>query len=134
ALTAMAFAGLANMHALSQNNADPAGASRPFDAERDGFIFGEGAGALILEREEHARARGATIIAEVRGGALTADAHHITAPSPEGEGAARAMSRALQLADLSPADVDYVCAHATATPAGDVAEVAAIKRALGCDT
>jgi 3-oxoacyl-[acyl-carrier-protein] synthase II len=134
ALTAMAFAGLANMHALSQNNADPAGASRPFDAERDGFVFGEGAGALILEREEHARARGATIIAEVRGGALTADAHHITAPSPEGEGAARAMSRALQLGDLSPADVDYVCAHATATPAGDVAEVAAIKRALGCDT
>jgi 3-oxoacyl-[acyl-carrier-protein] synthase II len=133
-LTPMAFAGMANMHALSQSNDDPRGASRPFDLERNGFVFGEGAGALVLEREEHARARGATIIAEVLGGALTADAHHITAPSPEGEGAARAMSRALKLGGLSPADVDYVCAHATATPAGDVAEVAAIKRALGCDT
>lgn len=134
ALTPTAFAGLANMHALSQNNDDPAGASRPFDAKRDGFVFGEGAGALILEREEHARARGATIIAEVRGGALTADAHHITAPSPEGEGAARAMVRALKLGDLAPSDVDYVCAHATATSVGDAAEVTAIKRALGADT
>jgi 3-oxoacyl-[acyl-carrier-protein] synthase II len=133
-LTPMAFAGMANMHALSQSNDDPQSASRPFDLVRNGFVFGEGAGALILEREEHARARGATIIAEVLGGALTADAHHITAPSPEGEGAARAMSRALKLAGLSPHDVDYVCAHATATPAGDAAEVAAIKRALGCDT
>lgn len=133
-LTPMAFAGLANMHALSKNNDDPAGASRPFDAERDGFVFGEGAGALVLEREEHARARGATIIAEVRGGALTADAHHITAPSPSGDGAARAMSRTLRLADVAADDVDYICAHATATPAGDAAEVAAIKRALGCGT
>ena len=134
ALTPTAFAGLANMHALSQNNDDPAGASRPFDANRDGFVFGEGAGALILEREDHARARGATIIAEVRGGALTADAHHITAPSPEGDGASRAMSRALKLGDLSPNDVDYVCAHATATSVGDAAEVTAIKRALGANT
>ncbi len=131
-LTPMAFAGLANMQALSRRNDDPTGASRPFDLERDGFVFGEGAGALVLEREEHARARGATVIACVAGGALTGDAFHITAPSPEGEGAARAMKRAVQVAGLSVDDVDYVCAHATSTSVGDVAEIAAIKRALGC--
>ena len=130
-MTALAFAGLANMHALSRRNDDPAGASRPFDAERDGFVFGEGAAALILEREEHAIARGARPFAVVSGGALTADAYHITAPSPLGEGAARAMCQALERAGVSPAEVDYVVAHATATDVGDKAEVAAIKRALG---
>lgn len=130
-ITPLAFASLANMHALSRRNDDPAGASRPFDLDRDGFVFGEGAGALILEREDHARARGATIIAEVAGGALTADAHHITAPSPDGSGAARAMCRALEVAGICPGDVDYVCAHATATEVGDQAEVRAIKAALG---
>jgi 3-oxoacyl-[acyl-carrier-protein] synthase II len=127
----LAFAGLANMQALSRRNDDPEGASRPFDAERDGFVFGEGAAALVLEREEHARARGARPIAVVAGGALTADAHHITAPDPTGEGAARAMCLAIKQADLKPDDVDYVCAHATATDVGDRAEAAAIKRALG---
>jgi 3-oxoacyl-[acyl-carrier-protein] synthase II len=130
-ITPLAFASLANMHALSRHNENPAGASRPFDLARDGFVFGEGAGALILEREDHARARGATILAEVAGGALTADAHHITAPSPEGAGAARAMCRALELAGVCASDVDYVCAHATATEVGDQAEVKAIKAALG---
>jgi 3-oxoacyl-[acyl-carrier-protein] synthase II len=131
AITPMAFAGLANMHALSRRNDDPKGASRPFDLERDGFVFGEGAGAMVLEREEHARARGARPIAVVAGGALTADAHHITAPHPDGSGAARAMCRALERGGLAPEDVDYVCAHATATGVGDVAEVVAIKRAFG---
>jgi 3-oxoacyl-[acyl-carrier-protein] synthase II len=130
-LVGLAFAGLANMQALSRRNDDPEGASRPFDAERDGFVFGEGAAALILEREDYARARGARPIAVVGGGALTADAHHITAPSPLGEGAARAMCLAIKRAGLSPEDVDYVCAHATATDVGDRAEVAAIRRALG---
>jgi 3-oxoacyl-[acyl-carrier-protein] synthase II len=131
ALIGLAFASLANMQALSRRNDDPQGASRPFDAERDGFVFGEGAAALILEREDHARARGARAIAVVGGGALTGDAHHITAPSPLGEGAARAMCLALKRAGLSPNDVDYVVAHATATDVGDRAEAAAIKRALG---
>lgn len=130
-ITRLAFASLANMHALSRRNDQPERASRPFDRERDGFVFGEGAGALILEREEHARARGATPIAAVAGGALTADAHHVTAPQPNGSGAARAIRRALDVAGLCPDDVDYVCAHATATEVGDVAEVAAIKQALG---
>jgi 3-oxoacyl-[acyl-carrier-protein] synthase II len=130
-ISAIAFASLANMHALSRRNDDPERASRPFDAERDGFVFGEGAGAMILEREEHALARGARPIAALAGGALTADAHHITAPDPEGRGAARAMSRAIDLAGLCARDVDYICAHATSTSVGDVAEVAAIKRALG---
>ena len=131
AITPMAFAGLANMHALSRNNDNPSGASRPFDANRDGFVFGEGAGALILEREDHALARGARPIAVVSGGALTADAHHITAPHPDGEGAARAMTRAIAMGGLKPEDIDFVCAHATATGVGDVAEIKAIKRALG---
>jgi 3-oxoacyl-[acyl-carrier-protein] synthase II len=130
-ITGLAFASLANMHALSRRNDDPTGASRPFDLDRDGFVFGEGAGAMVLEREDHALARGAKPIAVLAGGALTADAHHITAPDPEGRGAARAMCRAIELAGLSRDDIDYVCAHATATSVGDVAEVAAIKRALG---
>jgi 3-oxoacyl-[acyl-carrier-protein] synthase II len=130
-IIAIAFASLANMHALSRRNDDPERASRPFDADRDGFVFGEGAGAMILEREDHALARGARPIAVMAGGALTADAYHITAPDPEGRGAARAICRAIELAGLCPSDVDYVCAHATSTSVGDVAELAAIKRALG---
>jgi 3-oxoacyl-[acyl-carrier-protein] synthase II len=131
ALTPMAFAGMSNMHALSRRNDDPTHASRPFDADRDGFVYGEGAGALVLEREDHARARGARAIAVLAGGALTADAFHITAPSPEGEGAARAMKLAMAAGHLSPEDIDVVVAHATATGVGDIAEVAAIKRAFG---
>ncbi len=131
ALTALSFAGMANMRALSRRNDEPTRASRPFDLDRDGFVFGEGAVALVLERREHAEPRGARIYATALGGAITADAFHITAPDPEGEGAARAMSRALQRAGLQPGDVDYVCAHATSTPVGDTSETRAIRRAFG---
>lgn len=131
ALTPLAFAGMANMRALSRRNDDPERASRPFDVDRDGFVFGEGAVALVLERRAHAQARGARIYARVLGGALTADAHHITAPDPEGRGAARAIARALAHAGLAPADIDYVCAHATSTPVGDVAEARAIRAVFG---
>lgn len=126
-VTELAIAGMANMRALSRRNSEPERASRPFDADRDGFVFGEGAVALVLERREHAEARGARIYAAALGGASTADAYHITAPDPEGRGAARAMTRALRHAGLAPEDVDYVCAHATATPVGDVAEARAIR-------
>src|SRR5439155_3763828 len=105
-----------------RRNDEPERASRPFDVDRDGFVFGEGAGAMVLEREDHARARGARPIAVLAGGALTADAHHITAPDPEGRGAARAMCRAIELGGLYRDDVDYVRAHATATSSGAVAE------------
>jgi 3-oxoacyl-[acyl-carrier-protein] synthase II len=131
-LTPIAVAGLGNMQALSRNNTRPPHeVSRPFDAKRDGFVFGEGAGAVILESLEHAQARGARIYAEVLGGAQTGDAYHITAPAPGGAGAALAMSRAVRFAGLEPADVDYVVAHGTSTPLNDVAETAAIKRAFG---
>lgn len=122
---------MANMGALSKRNDDPQGASRPFDLGRDGFVFAEGAGALILESEEHALSRGANILAEVKGGAFTSDAFHITAPNPDGIHAARAMSLAVERAGLQPEDVDYIAAHATATPIGDIAETDAIKRAFG---
>ncbi|MDR7521140.1 MAG: beta-ketoacyl-ACP synthase II [Armatimonadota bacterium] len=131
ALTALALSGMANMRALSRRNHEPERASRPFDADRDGFVFGEGAVALVLERRAHAEARGARPYATVLGGAATADAYHITAPDPEGRGAARAMTRALQSAGLAPEDVDYICAHATSTPIGDVAEVRAIRQTFG---
>ena len=131
-LTPIAVAGLGNMQALSRNNTRPPHeVSRPFDAKRDGFVFGEGAGAVILESLEHAQARGARIYAEVLGGAQTGDAYHITSPAPGGAGAALAMSRAVRFAGLEPADVDYVVAHGTSTPLNDVAETAAIKRAFG---
>jgi 3-oxoacyl-[acyl-carrier-protein] synthase II len=131
AVTPLTFATLARMGALSERNDDPARASRPFDADRDGFVYGEGAAVMILETEEHARARGAQIYAEVLGGRLTGDAYHITAPDPEGSGAARAMRGALHGAGLQPSDVDAVFAHGTSTPLNDATETKAIKKALG---
>lgn len=130
-ITPVAVAGLANMGALSRRNDDPARASRPFDKGRDGFVFAEGSAIMILESEEHAVRRGAAVLAEAKGGAHTSDAFHITAPDPAGRGAAKAMSLAMERSGFSPADVQYVAAHATSTPIGDVAETKAIKRAFG---
>ena len=130
-ITPVAVAGLANMGALSRRKDAPEKASRPFDAERDGFVFSEGGSVMVLETEEHALARGADILAEVHGGAYTSDAFHITAPHPEGKGAATAMKKALERARFAPEDVDYVAAHATATPLGDAAETKALKVAFG---
>ena len=130
-ITPVAVAGLANMGALSRRNDAPEKASRPFDAGRDGFVFSEGAAVMVLETEEHALARGAHIIAEVHGGAYTSDAYHITAPHPEGKGAATAMRKALERAKIEPERVDYVAAHATATPLGDAAETNALKIVFG---
>jgi 3-oxoacyl-[acyl-carrier-protein] synthase II len=127
----LTMAGFAAMRALSTRNDDPQGASRPYDVDRDGFVMGEGAGALVLESEDHARARGARIYAYVVGAGMTADAHHIAQPDPEGRGAARAIRAALAQADASPADVAHINAHATSTPQGDVAEAVAIRGALG---
>ncbi len=131
AIMPIAFAALANMGALSKRNDDPVRASRPFDATRDGFVFGEAAGVVIVEAAEHAEARGAPILAEVAGGALTADAFHISAPEPSGRGAARAMRRAVADAHLEMADVPYVAAHGTSTPLNDVTETRAIRAAFG---
>ncbi|MDP9348102.1 MAG: beta-ketoacyl-ACP synthase II [Gemmatimonadota bacterium] len=131
AVARMAVAGFANMTALSTRNESPETASRPFDATRDGFVIGEGAGMMVLEELEHARARGATIIAEVAGYGQSADAYHITAPAEGGEGAVRAMRLALRDAGATPEDVDYVNAHGTSTPANDKSETAAIKTLLG---
>jgi 3-oxoacyl-[acyl-carrier-protein] synthase II len=125
------MAAFANMHALSTRNDQPARASRPFDAQRDGFVLAEGAGTLILEAEEFARARGAPILAELVGYGMGADAYHVTAPSPGGEGAARAMRLALQKAGVRPEEVCYINAHGTSTVAGDTAEVDAIKAVFG---
>ena len=119
------------MHALSTRNDSPQTASRPFDKDREGFVLGEGAGALVLEEYEHAIARGATIYAEMVGGAMTADAHHITAPHPEGLGAMNVMKLTIEDAGLKPEDVDYVNVHGTSTPLGDIAEVKAIKKVFG---
>jgi 3-oxoacyl-[acyl-carrier-protein] synthase II len=119
------------MHALSTRNDSPQTASRPFDKDREGFVLGEGAGALVLEEYDHAMARGATIYAEVAGGAMTADAHHITAPHPEGLGAMNVMKLTIEDSGLSPQDVDYVNVHGTSTPLGDIAEVKAIKGVFG---
>lgn len=127
----LTMAGFAAMRALSTRNDDPGAASRPYDIDRDGFVMGEGAGALILESEEHAQARGARIYAYLIGAGLSADAHHIAQPDPEGRGAARAIQAALMEGEVSAVDVVHVNAHATSTPQGDSAEAVAIRAALG---
>ena len=125
------IAAFASMQALSKRNDDPAAASRPYDVDRDGFVLGEGAAALVLETKEHALARGARIYAELAGGSVTSDSYHITAPDPEGSGAARAVLAALAQAGATPDDVTHINAHATSTPVGDIAEFEALKRVFG---
>lgn len=134
AITPMGVGGFAAMRALSTRNDDPEKASRPWDSGRDGFVIGEGAGIVILEELEHARQRGATILAEMIGYGMSADAYHITQPAEEGEGGFRVMMNAINDAKISPSDVDYVNAHGTSTPIGDVLETKAIKRTFGNDT
>ena len=131
AITEVMFAGLTTMGALSTRNDDPQAASRPFDADRDGFVFGEGAVVLVLESAAHAEARGATPIARLDGGALTADAFHVSAPAPDARYAATAISTALERTGTAPSDVDYVCAHGTSTKANDRSETRALRTAFG---
>ena len=130
-VTPSAVGGFNSMKALSERNDSPATASRPFDADRDGFVLGEGAASLVLEEYEHAKARGAKIYGEILGGGLTADAHHITAPHPEGLGATNVMKNALKDAKINPSDIDYVNVHGTSTPLGDVSETRAILGVFG---
>ncbi|MGB0357113.1 MAG: beta-ketoacyl-ACP synthase II [Flavobacteriaceae bacterium] len=130
-VTKASIGGFNALHALSTRNDNPAAASRPFDKDRDGFVMGEGAGALILESLEHAQARGATIYAEVTGGGLSADAHHITAPHPEGVGATSVMENCMADAGVKASDIDAVNMHGTSTPLGDVAETKALKEVFG---
>jgi beta-ketoacyl ACP synthase len=131
-IEAVPIAGFAQMRiVLSTTNEDPAGACRPFDKDRNGFVFGEGAGLMVIETEEHAAARGANILARLMGAAVTSDGYHIVAPDPTGDQAGRAITRAVQLAGLEPGDIDFVNAHATGTQVGDVAEGKAINNALG---
>jgi 3-oxoacyl-[acyl-carrier-protein] synthase II len=131
AVTPMSFAGFCSAKAMSRRNDDPARASRPFDAGRDGFVMGEGAGILMVEDLEHARRRGASILAEIIGVGLTGDAFHMTSPAPNGEGAVRAMKMALGVSGLAPTAVDYVNAHGTSTQLNDASETAAIKQVFG---
>jgi 3-oxoacyl-[acyl-carrier-protein] synthase II len=130
-ITAASIGGFTSMKAMSTRNDDPRHASRPFDVDRDGFVMGEGAGGLVLEEFEHAKARGARIYGELAGAAMTADAYHMTATHPEGAGAFRAMQDALKDAGLTPGDVDYLNVHATSTPVGDLSEVQAVTRLFG---
>ncbi|MEY2676510.1 MAG: hypothetical protein RL510_530 [Actinomycetota bacterium] len=131
AIHPLPIAAFASMHALSRRNDEPTKASRPYDVNRDGFVMGEGGAALVLETEEHAKARGAKIYAELVGGSVTSDAFHITAPDPEGSGAARAVLEALKMAEAKPEDVVHINAHATSTPVGDIAEYTALKKVFG---
>jgi 3-oxoacyl-[acyl-carrier-protein] synthase II len=131
AVNEMGMGGFNALKALSTRNESPETASRPFDLDRDGFVLGEGAGALILEEYEHAKRRGATIYAEIVGGGMSGDAHHITAPHPEGIGARNTMIAALEDAEISPDKIDYINVHGTSTPLGDVAEIKAIQAVFG---
>jgi 3-oxoacyl-[acyl-carrier-protein] synthase II len=133
AVTEAGIGGFNALQALSKRNDDPSTASRPFDKDRDGFVLGDGGGSLILEEYEHAKARGAKIYAEIIGSGLSADAHHMTAPHPEGLGAMNVMKYALEDAGLNPADIDYINVHGTSTPLGDIAEAKAIKEVFGED-
>ena len=132
-ITPLGVAGFASMRALSTRNDEPEKASRPFDRDRDGFVMGEGAGIVILEELVHAKARGATIYCELVGYGATADAYHMTAPRPEGEGASRCMQMAMKHAKVAPSEIDYINAHGTSTPLGDICETKAIKAAFGAD-
>jgi beta-ketoacyl ACP synthase len=131
-IEAVPLAGFANMRiVLSSNNDDPTGACRPFDKDRDGFVFGEAAALMVIETEEHAKARGANILARIMGASITSDGFHMVAPDPNGVRAGHAITRAIQLAGITPAEIDHVNAHATGTQVGDVAEARAINNALG---
>ena len=134
ATSPITVAAFASMKALSTRNDDPAAASRPWDKDRDGFLLGDGAGVLVLEEYERAKARGAKIYCEVAGFGMSGDAHHITAPTDDGEGSAAAMNAALKDAGMTPEDVDYINAHGTSTPQGDLSETIGIKRVFGADT
>lgn len=131
AITRASVGGFASMKAMSERNESPETASRPFDKDRDGFVLGEGAGALVLEELEHAKKRGATIYGEVVGGGMTADAYHMTAPHPEGLGARNVMKLAIEDAGIHPAQIEYVNVHGTSTPLGDIAETKAIQAVFG---
>ncbi|QKW06306.1 beta-ketoacyl-ACP synthase II [Streptomyces sp. NA04227] len=133
AVCALPMVAFGNMMAMSKNNEDPEGASRPYDVARNGFVMGEGAGVVVLESEEHAKARGAAIYAEAVGQGISADSHHITQPEPEGNGIAHALQNLLDSSDLKASEIAHVNAHATSTPLGDVAEIKALRRVFGTD-